>query len=379
MAWNESGNGKNPWDRGGGNEGPPDLDKIVRDWQKRFNALFGGRGGDKGGGSGAGASSLAGILVLALIAWAATGLYRVDDPERGVILRFGKVQDVSLPGLRWHFPWPIETVEKVNINAVNRFNQQTFMLTSDENIIAIDLVVQYRNADPEKYLFNVRDPDATLGDVSESAIREIIGSLKMDYILGVGRADIAQRTQTLIQETLDEYGTGVVVTKVNLQNANFPSQVEGAVQDAIKAREDKQRLAFEAQSYANDIVPRARGEATRRIQDAEAHKSRVVADAEGEASRFEQLLKEYKQAPDVTRERLYIEAIEGVFRNSNKVILDTKGSGNILYLPIDKMMERSTSFTAPGTASGGARSKSGPSASVRDTRQRDELRTRGSR
>ncbi len=377
MAWNESGNGKNPWDRSGGNDGPPDLDKIVRDWQKRFNALFGGRGGGNGGGSGIGGMTISFIVIFALLAWAATGVYRINDPERGVILRFGGFQEISNPGLRWHFPWPIESVEKVNINQVNRFNQQTFMLTSDENIVVVDLSVQFRNLEPQKYLFNVRDPEATLSDVSESAIREVVGRMEMDFVLGTGRAEIAIQTEKLIQETLNEYGAGIVVTTVNLQDANFPGQVEAAVQDAIKAREDKQRFAFEAESYANDIVPRARGEAQRRLQDAEAYKSRVVADAEGEASRFEQLLAEYQQAPGVTRERLYIEAIEDVFANSNKVFLDTEGSGNLLYLPIDKLLDRSSGRGS--TMQSGSSVNTRNSAPDQNSGPRDSRRARGSR
>jgi membrane protease subunit HflK len=288
MAWNEPGNGKNPWDRGGGSDGPPDLDKIVRDWQRRFNSLFGGKGGRRGteGSNGPGGAAVAGILILIFIGWLATGLYRVNADERGIVLRFGAFSETTPPGLRWHLPWPIETVEKVGTTAVNTVRQQTRMLTADENIVVVDLVVQYINADPVGYLFNVRDPDGTLADISESVIREVIGKNSADFVLLEGRTQIALRTQELIQEALNDYGTGITVSKVNLQDTNFPSQVEAAVQDAIKAREDKERLAFEAQSYANDILPKARGEAVRRNQDSEAYKAQVIADAEGEASRF---------------------------------------------------------------------------------------------
>jgi len=213
------------------------------------------------------------------------------------------------------------------------------MLTSDENIVVVDLVVQYRKTNPVDYLFNVRDADETLSEVSESAIREVAGKSDLDYLLTEGRTETAIQTQDLIQQTLDDYGTGIVVTKVNLQDANFPLQVEDAVQDAIKAREDKERLAFEAEAYANDVVPRARGDAARMIQEAEAYKQRVIADSEGEAARFEKLLVEYQKAPQVTRERLYIEAIETVYGNSNKVLLDSEASGNLMYLPIDKLIE----------------------------------------
>jgi membrane protease subunit HflK len=351
MAWNEPGNGKNPWDQGG-NEGPPDLDKIVRDWQRRFNSLFGGKGGGRkssGGTGGPGGWAIALIGVVVVLGWLATGLYRVNADERGIVLRFGAFVASTPPGLRWHFPFPIEAVEKVAVTRVNTMRQQTRMLTADENIVVVDLVVQYQNADPKAYLFNVRDPDGTLGDISESVIREVIGKNTVDFVLLEGRAQIAVETEKLIQETADEYNLGITVTKVNLQDTNFPSQVEAAVQDAIKAREDKERLAFEAQTYSNDILPKARGEAVRRTQDAQAYKARVIADAEGEASRFEQLLTEYTKAPSVTRDRLYIEAIQEVYKNSNKVLLDAAGSGNMIYLPIDKLLEQ-------GRSSGGASS-----------------------
>jgi membrane protease subunit HflK len=274
-------------------------------------------------------------------------------------------------------PWPIETAEIVGVTRVNTIRQQTRMLTSDENIVVVDLVVQYLNADPVKYLFEVQDPDATLSDVSESVIREVIGKNTADYVLLEGRAEIAVETQELIQETLDEYQVGITVSKVNLQDTNFPSQVEAAVQDAIKAREDKERLSFEAQSYANDILPKARGEAVRRTQDAEAYKARVIADAEGEASRFEQLLTEYERAPSVTRERLYIEAIEEVYGNSSKVLLDAAGSGNLLYLPIDKLIEQGR---AGGSSSGRPSPQlSSPGTTSTSSRSGDDSRTRRGR
>jgi membrane protease subunit HflK len=383
MAWNESGNGRNPWDRRSGEgKGAPDLDRIVRDWQLRLSKLLkGGRGAtDAGGKSGPGW-----IIGLILLGWLATGWYRVDDAERGVVLRFGKYVSTTMPGLRWHLPWPVERVELVNVNEINPFNKQTRMLTADENIVYVDLVVQYQKADPVKYLFNVRDPEGTISDVSESAIREIIGKSKMDFALGEGRAEIALRTEELIQQTLDEYSTGIKVTKVNLQDVNFPDQVDAAVQDAIKAREDRERLAFEAQAYANDVLPKARGEAARRLADAEAYKARVTADAQGEAARFETLLKEYEQAPSVTRERLYIEAVEDVLSRSNKVLIDAAGTGNMIYLPIDKILENRTPLPAtsatgsarPVTPAGGSESPAEVEATT--TRSRDELRNRGGR
>ncbi|MDH3510164.1 MAG: FtsH protease activity modulator HflK [Gammaproteobacteria bacterium] len=381
MAWNEPGNGKNPWDRGGGSDGPPDLDKIVRDWQRRFNSLFGGKGGRRGteGSNGPGGAAVAGILILIFIGWLATGLYRVNADQRGVVLRFGAFSQTTPPGLRWHLPWPIETVEKVGTTAVNTVRQQTRMLTADENIVVVDLVVQYINADPVGYLFNVRDPDGTLSDISESVIREVIGKNSLDFVLLEGRTEIALRTEELIQEALDDYGTGITVSVVNLQDTNFPSQVEAAVQDAIKAREDKERLAFEAQSYSNDILPKARGESVRRNQDAEAYKAQVIADAEGEASRFEQLLTEYEKAPDVTRDRLYLEAMEEVYASSSKVLLDAAGSGNMIYLPVDKLLEgRGGSRGSPAGRSGA----DGASSNVDEAaarRQAEAARARRSR
>jgi len=381
MAWNEPGNGKNPWDRGGGTEGPPDLDKIVRDWQRRFNSLFGGKGGrrDKEGSNGPGGAAIGGILILIFIGWMATGLYRVNADQRGVELRFGAFSQTTPPGLRWHLPWPIETVEKVGTTAVNTVRQQTRMLTADENIVVVDLVVQYINANPIDYLFNIRDPDGTLADISESVIREVIGKNSLDFVLLEGRTQIAARTQELIQEALEDYGAGITVSKVNLQDTNFPSQVEAAVQDAIKAREDKERLAFEAQSYSNDILPKARGESVRRNQDAEAYKAQVIADAEGEASRFEQLLHEYEKAPGVTRDRLYLEAMEDVYASSSKVLLDAEGSGNMIYLPVDKLLEGGRGSGGSSTGRSGADGVSSDANAAAVRRQAEDARTRRTR
>jgi len=382
MAWNESGDGKNPWDRGR-KEGPPDLDKIVREWQRRLSAfLQGGRGDPRQAEAGSGQSggpAATILLAIAVIVWLGSGFYTIDEAARGVVTRFGKYLETTDPGVQWHLPWPIERVEKVNINEVVPFKQQTRMLTADENIIVVDLVVQYRRADPVKYLFNVRDPEATLQDVTESAIREVVGKNKLDFVLLEGRTEIAAVTEVLIQQTLDEYQSGMLVTKVNLQDANFPSQVEAAVQDAIKAREDRERLSFEAQAYANDVLPRARGEAVRRQQDSEGYRARVVADAQGEASRFTQLLAEYKEAPEVTRRRLYLDAMEDVYANSNKVLIDGSDGNNLIYLPVDKILEQRL---APPAATGQASRTPAASAAAEAsaaTRDREDRRTREAR
>jgi membrane protease subunit HflK len=264
----------------------------------------------------------------------------VNDAERGMVLRFGAFQTITQPGLRWHIPWPIEAVEKINTNVTERFPYQGSMLTRDENIVLVDLVVQFRRTDPEAYLFNMRSPEGTLGNITGSAIREVIGKNELDFILTEGRAEVAAQAQALIQSTADAYGTGLTIYEVNLQEANFPGDVEASVQDAIKAREDKERMSFEAEAYANDIVPNARGAAARQLQDAEGYRARVIADAEGEASRFTQILFEYERAPNVTRQRIYLETLEEILANSTKVLLDAEGGGNLIYLPLDRLMER---------------------------------------
>ena len=333
MAWNEDGNGKDPWKRGG--DDPNDLDQIVQEWQKKFGSIL---GGGKGGGGAGGI----GLIVVLLVAWALTGFYRVDAAERGVVQRFGKfIEPVALPGLRWHLPFPIETVDVVNIEQVNDFNYSTEMLTADEWYVFIDVAVQYRRTDPVKFSFEVEDPEQTLQDVTESALRGVVGTSSLASLIGERREEIPARTIEELQDTLNGYGAGLTVTSININTVNYPSAVEEAVADTQRARNDRDRFQLEAERYANDVVPRARGEAQRILQDAEAYRERVIADAEGDASRFEALLAEYQKAPRVTRDRLYIEAVEEVYGNSAKVLIDTDGSGNLLYLPLNEIMQRS--------------------------------------
>jgi len=241
--------------------------------------------------------------------------------------------------LRWHLPWPIEDVEVVNTDETLRWQYQGSMLTRDENIVIVDLIVQYRRVDPEAFLFSLREPDATLHDVTASAIREVVGKNDLDYILTDGRLDIASRAQELLQATLDTYNTGITVYEVNLQEASFPSDVQASVQDVVKAREDRARLILEAESYRNALLPNARGQAARQIQDAEAYEAQVVANAEGESSRFSQILSEYQRAPKVTRERMFLETLQYILANSNKVLVDTEGGNNLLYLPLDQLVQ----------------------------------------
>lgn len=354
MAWNEpggnnSGGKRNPWGSNKPEQGPPDLDELYRNLQRRLSALFGGSSGGNRGGTGGG-SAVPGIsawviLGALFVVWLMTGVYTVDAAQRGVVLRFGKHVATTMPGLRWHLPWPIETKRLVNIQSIDSFTEQTRMLTSDENLVDINLAVQYRRADPLDYVFNVRDPETTLSVVSESAIREIIGRSKLDQVLESGRQEIVMLTKDLIQRTLDAYKTGIEVTSVNLQGVSVPNEVAPAQQDAIKAREDRERLALEAQAYANDLIPKARGAAVRQIQEAQAHRARLIANAEGEAQRFLSLLAEYERAPAVTRERLYIETLEEVLASSKKVMIDTDGNGSLLYLPLDKLMEQGRRVT----------------------------------
>ena len=353
MANNEPGNGRDPWKRD--DDQPNDLDQIARYWQKRFEGILGGGGsGGRGGSGGAGGIAL---IVLLLVAWMLSGLYRVDEAERGVVQRFGKhmpvssTQPVTMPGLRWHWPYPIETVDIVNIEEVNDFNFSKEMLTADEWYVFIDIAVQYRRTDPVKYSFEVADPDQTLNDVTESALRGVVGTSTLASLIGERREEIPARTMVELQETLLAYGAGLTVTSININSVNYPSSVEDAVADTQRARNDRDRYQLEAQRYANDIVPRARGQEQRILQDAEAYREQVIAGAEGDAARFEALLTEYRKAPRVTRDRLYLDAIEEVYGRSAKVIIDTDGSGNLLYLPVDQLLKRAGTSSLDTTGS----------------------------
>jgi membrane protease subunit HflK len=269
-----------------------------------------------------------------LIAWGATGVYRVDEAERGVVQRFGAYTETTMPGIHWHLPIPIETVDIVNTNAVQNFPFRTEILTADEQYVFIQMVVQYRRTDPVKYSFEVVDPEATVQDVTESALREVIGTSALETLVTGERDQIARRTMETLQLTLDQYEAGITVTSVSIINLDYPQDVQAAVNDTQKATNDSARFQLEAEKYAKDIIPRARGDAQRITLDAKAYKDRVTRDAMGEASRFEALLAEYQKAPRVTRDRLYIEAVEQVYGSTNKVLLDSQGSGNLLYLPI---------------------------------------------
>ena len=347
MAWNEpGGNGdKDPWGNRG-NQGPPDLDEVFRNFQKKFGSLFGGKGGSRGAntsGSGGRGYGLGIVIAIVLLFWGATGFYKIEEAERGVVLRFGKHVETTQRGLHWHLPMPIESVTKVDITKVHTVPLRATMLTKDENIVDLEGTVQYQVADATKYLFDVRNPEISLNQATESAIRQSIGRTKMDYVITEGRGQIAIQLKDNIQGIVDSYGTGIHIIKVNIQHARPPEAVKDAFDDVTQAREDEERLKNEAEAYRNEVIPKARGAAARMREEADGYEKQVVARAEGEADRFTRLLTEYSKAPQVTRDRLYIDMMESVLSNSSKVMVDVEGGSNLMYLPLDKLMSRDTS------------------------------------
>lgn len=336
MAWNQPNGGQNnPWGRRPG--GANDLDARLRNWQRRLESWF------RPGVSGGEGSWLFFIVVVAvLLVWLASGTYQVGQAERGVIQRFGRFVEVKPPGMGWHAPWPIETVTKVNVTGVNSSDFKSRVLTADVNLVELHFAVQYQFADPVKALFGVKDPEETLSQVSESAIREIVGRSTLDEVqAGNTRPEIIRRTQELIQHTLDYYDAGIMVTTVNLVDVGVPEPVVASRNDANKAQADKDRYVLEAQAYQNQILPVAQGAAARMQQDAQAYKAQVVALAQGQASRFTQLQSAYAEAPEVTRRRIYLDTLESVLGRAHKVLIDGKAGSNMIYLPIDKLLEKS--------------------------------------
>jgi membrane protease subunit HflK len=340
MAWNEPGGEKrNPWNRP--QQSQNDLDDVLRNFQRRLSALFGrgGGGGSLGGGQSSPGLSKAfsSILVLIGAVWIGSGLYRVDAQERAVILRFGKYMQTTGPGYNWHLPWPIEQKRVVNVSQQFSVTDDARMLTADTNLVEVKSAVQYTKPDPRKYLFKVNNVEETLVQVSESAMREAVGQASLDKALAFDPS-ITDRAKKLLQKTLDNYDMGVNIISVKLGEVIVPEPVQDAQRDAIKADKDRQRIQQEAETYRNDVVPRARGQAAKNLLDAEAYRLQVLAIAQGETSRFEQVLSQYERAPAVTRERMYLETMENVYRNSRKVIVDTKGSNNMMYLPLEKLI-----------------------------------------
>ncbi len=373
MAWNEPGsNNRDPWNQNGGNkgggnnQGPPDLDEIIR----RFKARLSGKGGRKGPtGAGPqmprlpGGAAVIAFAVLALL-WVAAGFYTIDEQERGVVFRFGAYTATTEPGLRWHLPWPVEKVEKVNLTGVRSVTDRAVMLTQDENIIDVELAVQYRVSSAYEYLVNVDDPDLTLRQATKAVVREVVGSSLMDFVLNEGRQAVADRAKISLQERLDEYKSGLIVTEVNLKQVQPPEAVQAAFADVIKAREDLERQKNEAQAYANDRLPKARGAAARDLAEAAAYKDQIVAKAEGDAARFTSLVTEYKKAPAVTRQRLYLDTMSEVYRRSSKVVVDIDKGSPMIYLPLDQLLKNMPKTVAPEVAD--VPSSSSPRASGSD-------------
>jgi modulator of FtsH protease HflK len=392
------------WGKRGNSGGPPDLDEIWRNVNRRLNDFLGRRGSGDGGGGGGNdgpprrglALGGAGILVaLVLLVWLASGFYIVDEGRRGVVTRFGKYTETTQPGPRWHLPYPMEAVELVDYSQVrtveigyrnstaNRNAKEATMLTEDENIIDIQFAVQYNLNSAEAFVFNNRRPEEIVKIVAESAIREVVGKSKMDFALYEGREQIAQRTRDQMQKSMDLYKTGVFVQKVTLQSVQPPDKVQAAFDDAVKAAQDRVRLVNEGQAYANGVVPNARGMASRLLEEANGYNTEVTQRAEGDASRFKSILTEYARAPGVTRDRLYLDMMQSVLSNSSKIVIDQKaGGGNLLYMPLDKLMQQSAGaavVTSPDSVAPPRTSNPvapEPAAAVDPSRSREGIRSR---
>lgn len=392
--------------RRGDNQGPPDLEDVWRDFNQRLQGIFGakrgGGGSGNGGGGGGGGQQLpqlspkqftGGIgilLVIGLVVWFASGFYIVNANERGVVLRFGKFVQTTEPGLRWRFPAPIERHETVDLSGVrtvevgyrgterNKVLREALMLTDDANIINIQFAIQYVLKSPEDFLFNNRFPDDSVIQAAESAMREIVGKSRMDFVLYEGREEIAANAQQLTQAILDRYQTGILISRVTMQNAQPPEQVQAAFDDAVKAGQDRERQRNEGEAYANNVVPRARGTAARMLEEANAHRERVVANAEGEASRFNQIYTEFSRAPEVTRERLYLETMQQVFSSTNKVFIDSQGGNNLMLMPLDKLLQGVGAAPAPASSAAAPAAAPTPRQSepAFDPRDRDMMRNR---
>jgi len=338
MAWNEPGGEKrNPWNRP--QQSQNDLEDVLRNFQRRLAALFGRSGGGVGGGKNSASfgKGLGSALILIGAAWIGSGIYRVDAQERAVILRFGKYEQTTGPGYNWHLPWPIERKIIVNVSRQYSVTDDASMLTADTNLVEVKSAVQYTQPDPLSLLFKVRDVEETLRQVSESAMREAVGRASLDKALAFDPS-ITDRALVLLQRTLDAYGMGIRILSVNLTDVNVPEAVQDAQRDAIKADKDRQRYQQEAELYRNDVLPRARGEASKEIQDAEAYRLQVLAVAQGETARFNQVLEQYEHSPGVTRERMYLDTMGNVYKNSRKVVVDTKNGNSMMYLPLDKLI-----------------------------------------
>ncbi|MCM2678467.1 FtsH protease activity modulator HflK [Echinimonas agarilytica] len=340
MAWHEPGGKKpnDPWNgKKQGDQGPPDLDEVLSNISKKLGGKFGG--GRPGGGNDSGAMKFGGILVaiILLVVWGLSGFYTVREAELGVKLRFGQYAGTVQPGLHWK-PTFVDEVTPIDVRTVNSMPTNGFMLTRDENVVRVEMDVQYRISDPYLYMYSVQNPDDTLRQAMDSALRFVVGHTDMDDVLTSGREQVRAETWEEIQKIIDPYNTGLDIVDVNVQQSRPPEEVKGAFDDAISAQEDEQRYIREAEAYAREVEPQARGRVKRVLEDARAYKEKKVLDARGDVARFNQLLPEYLAQPEVTRKRLYLETIEEVYGNSNKVLVDVDGGNNLMYLPLDKIM-----------------------------------------
>jgi modulator of FtsH protease HflK len=379
MSLNDHGWGNKPGDGNkGGNQGPPDLEELWRDLNRRLQGMLGRKrtGGNGGDGNGGGripslsprqfGGGVGLMIALVVVVWLGSSFYIVDASQRGVVLQFGRFKEMTEPGLRWRLPWPIQSHEVVNLTGVrtieigyrgsekNKVPKEALMLTDDENIVSVQFAVQYLLKDPVNYVFKNRNPDDSVMQAAETAIREIVGKSKMDSVLYESRAAIGDDTKALIQGILDRYETGITINSVTMQSTQPPEQVQAAFADAVKAGQDRERQKNEGQAYANDVIPRARGAASRLMQEADGYRQRLIATAEGDASRFKQILVEYNKAPEVTRQRLYLETIQQVYSSTSKIMIDAKSGGNLLYLPLDKLMQAVAAPTAATAAADAA-------------------------
>jgi membrane protease subunit HflK len=351
MAWNEpGGNNQDPWGGKRNNDGPPDLDEALKNFQKKINGLFGGKGNGGGNGGNNEGNGLSGAaigvgLLVAVIVYFAMGIYQLDAQERSLILRLGKFHSIQEPGLHWNPPL-IDKRFTVNVTVEREYRTGGLMLTEDESIVEVPVTVQYNIANIRDYVLNVKDPVVSLQHASDSALRHVVGSTDLDQVLSDGRDKIALEMRQRLQKYLDSYETGINIVVVNIQEAKPPAAVKDAFDDVVKAKEDQERFKNQAQAYSNGIIPEARGQAQRTIEEANAYRDQVIAKAEGESERFNQLLVEYSKAPEVTRERLYIDAIEAVMGNSSKILIDVEGGNNMMYLPLDKLAAQSANSSS---------------------------------
>ena len=348
MAWNEpGGNNNDPWkNKGGRDQGPPDLDEVFKNLMNKFGKFGGGGSGGSSGGKSLGGIGAAVIVGILIIGWVFSGFYTIREAERGVVLRFGEFSHFVDPGLRWK-PTFIDTIQPVDVQTIRSMPSSGSMLTEDENVVRVEMEVQYRILEPYKYSYAVTSPEESLSQAFDSAIRYVVGHSKMDDVLTSGREDARQSVRDELTGIIESYDMGIAILDMNFKDARPPEEVKEAFDDAIAAQEDEQRFINEAEAYSRELEPRARGQVNRMAQEAQAYKERVTLEALGAIARFEELLPQYTSAPEVTRSRIYLETMEQVYANTSKILVDTEGTGNMMYLPLDKILGNQSGPTVP--------------------------------